>query len=144
MLNQTENILHSQLVGQQAVDTVQDTAVIPVIHEELQISSREIETGRIQIRKEVEEEIQRVDLAEMHEETDVQRIPLNQVVDEAPAVRYEGDTMIVPVLREELVVQKRLILVEEVHIRKRSVHTTRTENVPLRKETIIVDRQAVP
>lgn len=37
----------------------------------------------------------------------------------APEIRTEGDVTIVPVLEEVLVVEKRLVLKEELHIRRR-------------------------
>ncbi len=44
-------------------------------------------------------------------------MPVGRVVDEAPAARAEGDTTIIPVVEERLVVVKQLFLVEEIHVR---------------------------
>ncbi|MDX5345618.1 MAG: YsnF/AvaK domain-containing protein, partial [Hymenobacteraceae bacterium] len=64
---------------------------------------------------------------------------VNKYVDEAPpATRYEGDTMIVPVLKEVLVVEKKLLLVEEVHIKKQQLQTEEKQQVTLRKEDVSV------
>jgi stress response protein YsnF len=49
---------------------------------------------------------------------DVTRVPIGREVTEAPAVRTEGDVTIVPVFEERLVVEKRLFLVEELHVRR--------------------------
>ena len=48
----------------------------------------------------------------------VERVPVDQFVDEAPQVRTEGDVTIIPVLEERYVLEKRLVLVEELHIRR--------------------------
>jgi stress response protein YsnF len=76
------------------------------------------------------------------EKLDIERIPINQYVDSAPpAVRYEGDVMIVPILEEVVVVEKRLRLVEELRITKRQEHTQVSQPVVLRKEEVTVDRR---
>ncbi len=46
----------------------------------------------------------------------VRKVAVDRVLDEPALPRQEGDTMIYPVMEEVLVVQKRLILKEEIHI----------------------------
>jgi len=50
--------------------------------------------------------------------------------------------MIVPVLEEVLVVQKRLMLKEEVHVIRRKVETHQPQHMLLRSEEVIVERVA--
>ncbi len=57
------------------------------------------------------------------------------------AIRYEGDTMIVSVLKEVVVVQKKTLLVEELHITKIQKQDIYTEDVTLKSEEISVERQ---
>jgi stress response protein YsnF len=64
------------------------------------------------------------------------------MVETAPGIRTEGDVTIVPVLEEVLVVEKRLLLKEELHIR-RGVETETVEvPVTLRKQRAVVEREA--
>jgi len=56
------------------------------------------------------------------DEVAIERVPVNQIVEAMPETRTEGDVMIVPVVEEVLVVQKRLLLKEEVRI-----HRTRNQ-----------------
>ena len=56
----------------------------------------------------------------------------------SPPVRYEGDTIIIPVIKEVLV--KRNLLVEEVRITKRTGETVVQQQVALRKENVTVER----
>jgi stress response protein YsnF len=65
---------------------------------------------------------------------------VDRVVSEAPAVRTEGDVTIVPVLEEVLFVEKRLVLKEELHIRRTA--TTETVEVPvtLRRQRAVIER----
>ncbi|UFH54257.1 YsnF/AvaK domain-containing protein [Spirosoma sp. KNUC1025] len=114
--------------------------VIPVIEEELHIGKRTVETGVISVVKHVFEEAQTVDIPVSREEVTVEHVAVYQYVDEAPAVRYEGETMIIPVLREVLVTEKRLLLVEEVHVTRQKITDRETHEVMLRKEEITVKR----
>jgi stress response protein YsnF len=76
----------------------------------------------------------------LREAVEVARVPIDKVVQTAPEIRTDGDVTIVPVLEEVLVVEKRLLLKEELHIRRR-VETEAVE-VPmtLRKQRAVVER----
>lgn len=113
---------------------------IPVVAEQLQINKDVVETGRIRVSKSVHEEQRVVDVPTIQEEVHVERIPINQYIATPPAVRYEGDTMIMPILQEVLVVEKRLLLVEEVRITKTQTETRTPQQVTLRKEEIHLQR----
>lgn len=117
-----------------------ESAVIPVIEEQVHVGKQVIETGKIIVSKKVFEEEKAIDVSLIHEEHDIERIPVNQYVETAPEVRYEGDTMIIPVLKEEVVIQKRLFLTEELRITKRKVETSAPQQVSLRREEVTVER----
>lgn len=119
---------------------VTEDVVIPVIEETVQLSKRVVETGRFRIAKTVHQEEQLVDLPLSHEEVSVEHVPINEYVDVPPAIRYEGDTTVYPVLKEVLVIEKKLVLVEEVHVTKRLVTTNERQSVIIQKEEISVDR----
>src|ERR671914_348249 len=101
-----------------------DTTVIPVIEEELDVQKREPLVAEPLFRDEVE----------------VERVRIDWVVDGPLPVRYENDTMIVPIMEEVLVVEKRLVLKEELHIRKRRVETHYPQQVTLYREEVRVER----
>ncbi|RIV23451.1 DUF2382 domain-containing protein [Fibrisoma montanum] len=114
---------------------------IPVIQEQVRIDKEVVETGHIRLSKLVHEEEQTVDVPTTHEEVNVHRVTINQYVDvPPPPIRYEGDTMIIPILREVVVVEKRLVLVEEVHVTKRRTETHKPQQVTLRREEVVVQR----
>jgi len=71
---------------------------------------------------------------------EVQRVPIGREVANVPAVRTEGDIMIVPILKEILHVEKRLVLVEEVHIRKVQETQDVEKPVALRRQRVAVER----
>lgn len=112
--------------------------VIPVIEEQLDVQKREVERPRFRIVKSVSEREVLVDEPLMQEQVDIEHVMVNQVVDEPPPVRYEGDTMIVPVLEEVIVVDVRLIVREEVRITRRREQTSTPQRVTLRREDVTV------
>ena len=113
---------------------------IPVIEEKLNVDVQTVEKGEVRVSKQVHEEDVTIDVPFVHEDVDVQRVAKNLSIERPPEVRYEGDTMIIPVIKEEVVVQKRLVLVEELHITKRRVEEHHPQQVTLRKEEIKVNR----
>src|SRR5215211_5987291 len=81
----------------------QEPIVIPVIAEELEVGTRQVERLGVRLTKSVTERTETVDVPLMEERTEVERVTINRVVDAPPPVRYEGDEMIVPVIEEILV-----------------------------------------
>ena len=115
--------------------------VVPIIEEYAVVHREMVESGKVLLSKTVQEHEEAINLTLQHEEVQVERVPLNQFVADgspAPAVRYEGDTLVVPVVREVMV--KRLLLVEELRVTKHQVQTQETQRVTLRQEQIQVDR----
>ncbi|MDQ6676911.1 MAG: YsnF/AvaK domain-containing protein [Acidobacteriota bacterium] len=115
--------------------------VIPVFAEELTVSKRQVSTERgVRIHKTVTEKEQLVDQPLLYESAEVTRVAVNKMVDSAPPVRHEGDLMIVPVLEEQLFVEKRLFLKEEIHIRKTRETVRQPQKATLREEHVQVER----
>ena len=79
----------------------------------------------------------------MQEKVSVERVPINEFVETAPETRRDGETMIIPVVEERLVLSKRLFLVEELRVKKQSVETRQPQKVVLLKEEVDVKRFAV-
>ncbi|HYD80236.1 MAG TPA: YsnF/AvaK domain-containing protein [Paucimonas sp.] len=116
---------------------------MPVREEEIAIGTRQVETGAgIRVRKTVVEHSQRIDELLQREEIQVRRIPVDRTLgaEEAPSSRYEGDTLIVPVLEEILVVEKRLRIKEEWHISKIVRQEPHSETVALKSEEVAIRR----
>ena len=74
------------------------------------------------------------------EQVIVERVPIGRVVDAIPPVRQEGDVTILSVVEEQLVVEKRLILREEVHLRRIQSVERHTETVSLREQQVAISR----
>lgn len=113
----------------------------PVMQEEAQVGKRVVDTGRgVRIRKTVSEREQDWDEELFREELEVEHVPVGQVVEQAPPVRYEGDTLVLPVLEEVLVVQKQLRLKEEVRVTRRRHQVRQPQSMLLRSEQITAER----
>jgi uncharacterized protein (TIGR02271 family) len=114
--------------------------VLPVTQEALEVHTTPVETGHIRIRKVVHEREETVDPPLLQDEVVIERIPVNRVIEGPIPVRYEEDTLVIPLLEEVLVVEKRLLLKEEVRITTRRVETHTPQRVTLRREEAVVER----
>jgi uncharacterized protein (TIGR02271 family) len=113
---------------------------IPVVEETLEIHKRVVQGGGVRVRAvtDLVEEIARIQLE--HDRVEVTRVPVDRVVDAAPEIRTEGDVTIVPVLEEVMVTTKRLLLKEELRIRRHPTTETVEAPVTLRKQRAVVER----
>ncbi len=114
---------------------------IPVTQEELQLGKRVVETGHgVRVHKTVTEEVLRIDEPLLQQELEVEHVPINAWVEgPVPTQRHEGDTLVVPVLEEVLVVEKRLRLKEEIRITAKAGVRVASEQVVLRREQVEVE-----
>ncbi|MFL6464962.1 MAG: YsnF/AvaK domain-containing protein [Bryobacteraceae bacterium] len=114
--------------------------VVPVLKEELEVHKELRKTGTVRVRRTVHELEEVVSESLASETVDVQRIPMDLIVDSPPQVRTEGDVMIIPVVREEVVVTKQLRVVEELRVTKRKSVSDYRENVTVRAEEVVIER----
>lgn len=120
----------------------EEPLVIPVIEETVQVGKRVVTRGGWRISKTVELHEEIVDEPLTHDEVTVERVSVNRVIDpEAlPGVRHEGDTMVVPIFEEVLVVEKRMLLKEELHVRRTRKEFRAPQRAVLRRERVSVER----
>jgi stress response protein YsnF len=122
---------------------LQDPIRVPVYQEEAQVDKRIVDTGRgVRIHKIVAEHLYQIDETLTHDELQVSHVPVDRIValDQAPATRYEGDTLVVPVLEEVLVVERRLRIKEEVRITRIRREERHADTVVLKSEQVSVER----
>lgn len=116
--------------------------VIPVLREDLQFDKRAVDTGRgVRVHRHTSERSEVVDQPLRRDELAVTRVPVNKAVDRnaVPAARQEGDTLIVPVFEEVLVVDKQLRLKEEIHITRHQTEVRAPQTVTLKTEQVTVE-----
>jgi len=122
---------------------VGEEATVQIVEERARISIEEIETGRVRVHTRTESVEQVVSENLRSNLVGVHRVPIHRTlaVDEPPPrVRKEGGVTIFPVFEEILVVEKRLVLLEEVHIRDTARGETVEIPVTLRKQHAVVER----
>jgi stress response protein YsnF len=115
--------------------------VLPVVEEIVSVETRPVRTGRVRIETVTEavEDIARAELGVS--DVEVTRVPVDREIETVPEIRTEGDVTIVPVVEEVLVVTKRLVLKEEVHITRRRSSQAVEVPVTLRRQRAIVTRE---
>jgi uncharacterized protein (TIGR02271 family) len=78
-----------------------------------------------------------------HARVTIEHVPIGEVVDAVPPVREEGDTIVLPVVEERLVVERRLVLVEEVRI-SRTLDTEHIrQTIACRTQTATITRTPI-
>jgi uncharacterized protein (TIGR02271 family) len=114
--------------------------VIPLVEETVRVEKEEVVTGRVRVRTVTEETDHIVGQDLDTENVEISRIPVNREVAEAPAIRQDGDVTIISLVEEIIVVTKKLVVTEEVRIRRirSSEHVETTIN--LRKQSAVVER----
>ena len=117
--------------------------VIPVIEEQPRFRKRKIETGSVRIKKTVHETPRILEETLSKEEISIERRPCEKIVDEPAQARQEGDTWILPVQEEILVVTKRILIREEIYVRKQTLQHKEKVTAQVRKEEVVIDRKKI-
>ena len=113
------------------------SGVLP-LHEEVATVAKRTVERRTHIDKKVRTRTQRIETTLRREQPTVERIPINREVSEVPAVRQEGDTLVIPVLEEIAVVERRMVLREEIRIHRHEIVEPFRQDVTLRAEEVVV------
>jgi len=117
--------------------------VIPILAEEVEVEKQVRETGRVHVHKTVQQHEEVVDEPLVQETVEIQRVPINRVIERPIPTRQEGDTTIISVTKEVLVVEKRLMFTEEVRITRRRSEFHDPQRVDLQSEEIVIEHLPV-
>ena len=113
--------------------------------EELRADVREREAGQVNVKKSVRTEREVVRVPKRREEVVIERMPVDGEAREASTATVTDigeDEVVLQVFEEEVVVSKRVVLKEEIRLRKRVVQDEETVEVDLRKEEVEIDEQS--
>jgi len=94
-----------------------EETIIPVVQEDVEAAARKVKTGAVRVHKTVHERHEVVDQFLFDEEVEVERVVKNQIVDGPQSTREEGDTTIIPVVKQ--VLRTEWVLAEEVRLTRR-------------------------
>jgi uncharacterized protein (TIGR02271 family) len=113
--------------------------------EELLVGRREREAGPMRVRKRVRTERERIEVPRKRTEVTVERVPVEEVQSTAEGItatpQIEEEEVVVPVVEEEIVVEKRPVVKEEIRIRKQVVDDVEVVEEDVRKEEVEIDDQ---
>jgi stress response protein YsnF len=109
--------------------------------EEVSLSRREIKKANVQVALVTGTREQLIDEELTHVRVEIERVPIDRTVEVAPPTRQEGDITIIPVVEEIVVVERRLVLKEEVRVRRVSTKEQHRETVVLRQQEAVVTRE---
>lgn len=124
--------------------TGEESNVLRLFAENVDVSRQTVETGRVRIAKVTRVRDQVIDELLARTSVEVERVPIGRVIDAVPAVRDDGDLLVVPVVEETVVVERRLVLKEELHIRRVQTQERFRDTVKLRYQTAEVTRIPAP
>jgi uncharacterized protein (TIGR02271 family) len=113
---------------------------LPILQEEVDVQKHAKVTGVVRLEKTVRTVEAAVDEDLVSTSISVEHVPMNKYVDEVVGTRQEGDTTIIPIMEEIVIVTKQLVLKEEIRITKNRQQSHYHEVVPLRAEEAHVQR----
>jgi len=117
-----------------------DTVVIPLAIEQAEITTRTVPVARVSVRTVTEERDEVIDVPLATERVEITRVPVDRIVDSAPPIQEQGDVTIIPVVEEVIVVERRLRVKEEIHLRRVRTIDRHHETVKVRAQTVDVTR----
>ncbi|EWY37151.1 hypothetical protein N825_21425 [Skermanella stibiiresistens SB22] len=114
--------------------------VVPLHTEELSVTRHVVAGDTVRVDTVTHERERLIDEQVTHHRVEVERVAIGRVVDAVPPVREEGDVTIIPVVEEVVVVERRLVLKEEIHMRRVQVTGHHRETVLVRDQEAVITR----
>ncbi|GAB1810703.1 YsnF/AvaK domain-containing protein [Priestia megaterium] len=111
--------------------------------EQLNVRKERVQTGEVQLRKEIVEELRTVQVPVMREEVYIER---RQVIDGQydASPLTENEIIRIPIMEERIEVTKRPVVVEEVIIGKRKIQEIKEVQDTVRKEEAQIEQSELP
>jgi uncharacterized protein (TIGR02271 family) len=123
----------------------EDDVTVQRSEEELRVETREHEAGRMRVRKRVRTDRERIEVPKKRVEVTVERVPVDgSTPDEggiAASPEISEEEIVIPIVEEEIVVEKRAVVKEEIHIHKEVVEDVEVVEEDVRKEEVEIDDQ---
>lgn len=126
-------------ISRQMVLAGAESVTVPLHEEVLEATTREVEQGHVRVRKRVETVPFEQTVSVSRDDVSIEHVPVDQIVERAPEPRWDGDTLIVPLVEEVVYVEKRLRVREELRITRHRVDDQRTIRDDLRHEVADVE-----
>jgi uncharacterized protein (TIGR02271 family) len=124
---------------QEPLERTQEDEVIELRQEELVPHTEVEEVGEARIRTWIQEVPARLEVDAYSEEVEVEHVPVGQVVSERKPPWQEDDVLIVPIYEEQLVVSKRLVMREQIRVRRIGTQRRELFEDTLRRERVDIE-----
>ncbi|MER2175023.1 MAG: DUF2382 domain-containing protein [Carnobacterium sp.] len=118
--------------------TLTDAERIQLKEERLDVGTTEVQTGEVTINKTIDEETKTVDVPVKHEEVTIERHPVTDSTPVEESLELEDETIVIPVTEEQLDVNKRSVVTDEVTINKDTKEDVKEVTDTVRKENLDV------
>ena len=126
------------MTATEKLDSADEDVVLPLLEEALRVGKRRVQTGRVRVsvRTEAEEHLVRETLRSERAEVEHRTIGRELADGEPVPVPYREDdgTLVIPVLEEVLIVERRLVVREEIRLRLVATEEAVEEAVTLRRQ----------
>ncbi len=114
--------------------------IVPVVSEEVHADAVPVEKGGVRVTKRVESHDEILQQELRRGRAEIRRVKTERVVNGPQPSRQEGDTLIIPVVSEVLVVTKQWVVTEEIYV-TRTQETERVEHtIAVQEEVATVER----
>ena len=138
----TDDNVHAQNhVNTQHTNTQQAKDTIQLKEEQLNVSKHNERVGEVVINKKVVEDQKRVEVPVMREEVVIERHKVNQVVPNGTHIDQKSQEIRIPVMEEQVNVNKQTVVTEEINVGKKQVHGTEVVNETVRKEEAYIQNK---
>lgn len=118
--------------------------IVPVAAERVVVRKHRRTTGRVRVRTRTSTEAVPVRAALFDEAVEIARVAVDRIVETPPDIRTEGEVTIIPVIEEVVVVERKLRLKEEIHVRRTVKSRTVEDVVTIRTQRVEIERGKPP
>jgi stress response protein YsnF len=123
-----------------AAEETADDPTLSLAAEAVSIKKEAHEIGRVRVATRTYERETLIEEDLARERVEIESVPVGRQIDNVPEVRQQGDITIVPVVEEVLFIERRLMLKEEIHIRRVRTTEHHQDKVMLRHQEPVVSR----
>ncbi len=120
-------------------EEIESSVSVPLVREDLVAQRSAEQVGTVRLHKGVETEERAFAVPVSHDEVIVEHIPADQL--DAADAKAGANELLIPIMEEQIVVQKRMVVKEYVRVRKRQVVEQRQVREPVRREVLSVQEQ---
>lgn len=116
-----------------------DEQTLKLREEQLDVSKDRVQTGEVEVHKEVVEDQQKVNIPVSREEVYIERRDVNEAASGTDATIEDDETIRVPIMEEKVEVTKKPVVSEELVIGKREVTDTEQVVESVKREEAYLD-----